>query len=438
MLKKLRKRPFPFVVIIILFLLFSACSPHTGRENSHEQTTPQPAPGETPDSNNKPQATQKPAPTTEPDPAQAEEEGYREILNAMTLDEKLGQLLLVGYSSHDQAEKMISEHKVGGIVLFSRNFDNFDQLYQITKQLNEYNQVSSLPLWIALDEEGGTVTRLPSGKTPIPGAREVGSHGDAELTETVGWIIGREMAAAGANLDFAPVVDIVDNPENAFMLRRSYGNTPQEVSEHGTAFLKGLQQIGVQGCAKHFPGHGATAVDSHLDMPVIHSTLEEWIEKDAMPFQAMIDTGVEMIMVGHLAFPQVDPSNLPASMSSVFLQEHLRDRMGYEGLIITDDIEMQGYPQGSHRKEAVITSFLAGIDLFAIGHRPQTQLEVLEALREGVETGRITEERINESLIRIIRTKAKLEKIPQFSLEEAREVFGSEQHREAFSNLLEN
>ena len=438
-MKKRNKRSFSFIVIIIIVLLLSSCSPGTDSEADPNQASSEPVPEGTPStSDDKPNPTQTPAPTLESDPGQVEEAQYREILNTMTLDEKLGQLLVVGYESDNQAEKMIREHKVGGIVLFSRNFDDFDQLYHITEQLNEYNQASPLPLWIALDEEGGTVTRLPSGKTPIPDAREVGSHGDVELTETVGWIIGREMAAAGTNLDFAPVVDIVDNPENTFMLKRSYGSTPKEVSEHGTAFLRGLQRIGVQGCAKHFPGHGDTAVDSHLDMPVIHSSLEEWKEKDAIPFQSMIDAGVEMIMVGHLAFPQIDPSSLPASMSSVFLQEQLRNRMGFEGLIITDDIEMQGYPQGEGRKEAVITSFLAGIDLFAVGHTPQVQLDVLEALKEGIETGRITEERIDESLMRIIKTKARLKNTPRFSLEEAREIFGSEQHREVFSSLLDN
>lgn len=246
------------------------------------------------------------------------------------------------------------------------------------------------------------------------------------------------MAAAGANLDFAPVVDIVDNPENAFMLKRSFGSTPEEVSRHAAAFLKGLHSTGVQGCAKHFPGHGGTAVDSHKDMPVLNASLEEWLAKDALPFQAVIDAGVEMVMAGHLAFPEIDPSELPASMSSVFLTDLLRDRMGFEGLIITDDIEMQGYPQGDDRKEAVITSFLAGIDLFAIGPSPQIQLEVLEALREGVESGRITEQRVDESLMRVIKAKMKLKVIPRYSLEEAREIFGSREHKEAVSRLFEN
>lgn len=375
-------------------------------------------------------AEEKPEPTEDP------ESKYREVLKSMTLDEKLGQLLVVGYPSSELAEKVILDYKVGGIVLFSRNFETFDQLHQITKQLKEYNQDSPLPLWIALDEEGGTVSRLPVGKTPVPGAREVGSRGDLALTKSTGRVIGEELAAAGANLDFAPVVDVVDNPQNQFMLKRTYGSTPVIVSDHGKAFLEGLGEVGIQGCAKHFPGHGGTVVDSHKGMPVISATLEEWKQKDAVPFQAMIDAGVELIMVGHLAYPNIDPSGLPASMSTVFIQEQLRERIGYKGLVITDDIEMQGYPQGEERREAVITSFLAGVDLFAIGHTPEIQLDVLEALKEGVNTGRITQERIDVSVLRIIKAKSGLNHISEYSLDEAKKIFGSKEHRASIAPLL--
>jgi len=258
---------------------------------------------------------------------------------------------------------------------------------------------------------------------------------DTDLTRETGLILGREMAAAGANLDFAPVVDIVDNPEYKFMLRRSYGDTPEMVAQHGTAFFEGLKETGIQGCAKHFPGHGGTKTDSHKNMPLIHMTLEQWLEKDAVPFQAMIDAGVDMIMVGHLAYPEIDPTGLPASMSEVFLTERLRGRMGYEGLIVTDDIEMLGYPQGEERKEAVISSFLAGVDIFAVGHTLEIQLDVLGALKEGVESGRISIDRIDETLLRIIRAKEKLKDIPSYSFEEAVKIFGSQEHRELISEL---
>lgn len=423
-------------LVLISFLLLS-CTPHV-KEDGETAPSESPAPTVPVPAEKEPIAAETAAPTEEPVPTQDPDSRYREMLESMTPEEKIGQLLVVGYPSREEAEKAIRDHKVGGFVLFRRNFETFDDLFEITRELKEQNRENPLPLWIALDEEGGTVSRLPAGKTPIPGARKVGSFDDVELTRSTGRVIGREMAAAGANLDFAPVVDIVDNPENEFMLKRSYGSTAEMVSRHGAAFLEGLNEAGIRGCAKHFPGHGATSVDSHKGMPVIHSTLEEWLQKDAVPFQQMIDSGVDMIMVGHLAYPNIDPSGLPASMSAVFLQDQLRDRMGYQGLIITDDIEMKGYPQGEERKEAVITSFLAGIDLFAIGQTTQIQEEVLDALKLGIETGRITQERLDESVMRIIKAKVGLEAINEYSLEEAKQIFGSLEHSKEVSTLLGN
>ena len=178
-------------------------------------------------------------------------------------------------------------------------------------------------------------------------------------------------------------------------------------------------------------------MDSHKNMPVIDISLEEWKQKDAVPFMAMIEAGIDMIMVGHLAYPQIDPSALPASMSVVFMQELLREQMGYKGLIITDDIEMLGYPQGDDRKDAVVASFLAGVDIFAVSHTLRVQLDVLEALKEGVETV-ISEKRIDDSLMRVIKAKQRLMDIQSYSLEEARQIFGSDEHMEAVRVLIEN
>ena len=428
-------------VLVLICLYLSACSPQAGHDG--EAPSASPAGSTPPVESGLPvgrtaSPTKEPTPTKEPVPTVDPDRPYKEVLESMTADEKLGQLLIVGCLNNEEASQMIRNHKIGGAVLFSENFETFDQLVQITKQWKEYNEGNPLPLWIAMDEEGGTVSRLPAGKTPVPGARVVGSHEDVRLTKSTGTVIGRELAAAGANLDFAPVVDIVDNPENQFMLKRSYGSTPDMVSGHATAFLEGLRETGIRGCAKHFPGHGGTVVDSHKDMPVIPTSLEEWKRKDAVPFQTMIDAGVDMIMVGHLSYPNIDPSGLPASMSSVFLREQLRDRMGYQGLIITDAIDMKGYPQGEERKEAVVTSFLAGVDLFAIGYGQDIQLDVLEALKTGMETGRITEERIDASVMRIIKAKAGLADVPEYSLEEAKKIFGSKENRDAVSALLGN
>jgi len=425
------------VCLLLVCVLLSACSPQTGQNGG--------SPSPSGEGMNPPAESGQPAdsapgsgtfPSKKPVPSEDPDLPYRKILESMTPDEKIGQLVVVGCRNNEEAAQMIRERKVGGVVLFRDNFESFDQLYQLTKQWKGYNEGNPLPLWIAMDEEGGTVTRLPEGRTPIPGAREVGRHEDTQLTRATGKVIGRELAAAGANLDFAPVVDVVDNPENKFMLDRSYGDTPEKVSDQAAAFLEGLKETGVQGCAKHFPGHGGTVVDSHRDMPVIPASLEEWKQKDAVPFQAMIDAGVDMIMVGHLSYPNIDPSGKPASMSSVFVQEQLRDRMGYQGVAITDAIDMKGYPQGEERKEAVVASILAGVDLFAIGFGQEMQTDVLEALKGAVASGRITEERLNASVMRIIKAKAGLEDIPEYTAGEAGQIFGSPENREAVYDLL--
>ena len=247
------------VCLLLVCVLLSACSPQTGQNGG--------SPSPSGEGMNPPAESGQPAdsapgsgtfPSKKPVPSEDPDLPYRKILESMTPDEKIGQLVVVGCRNNEEAAQMIRERKVGGVVLFRDNFENFDQLYQLTKQWKGYNEGNPLPLWIAMDEEGGTVTRLPEGRTPIPGAREVGRHEDAQLTRATGKVIGRELAAAGANLDFAPVVDVVDNPENKFMLDRSYGDTPEKVSDQAAAFLKGLKETGVQGCAKHFPGHGGT------------------------------------------------------------------------------------------------------------------------------------------------------------------------------------
>ncbi len=216
------KKVFAIMINICLILLITGCS-LLSQEPIGEKSE-----GRFPPSDfSSLEPTEKPAPTPTPSPTV---DPAMLLLDSMTIEEKLGQLLIVGYNNNEQAEEMIKDHKVGGMVLYKRNYENFEELYLLTRKLKEYNQEYSFPIWIAMDEEGGSVTRLPSGKTPIPDARKVGSFEDLKLTKATGWVIGRELAAAGVNLDFAPVVDIVSNLDNKFMLRRSFGSTPEMVS----------------------------------------------------------------------------------------------------------------------------------------------------------------------------------------------------------------
>lgn len=439
-------RSFITVLVAVLIVILSGCgsyaddrayeSPKAGDEMDSPKPTSDDSvnPTEAPNGNH--------SGVAEPFPQSSETDLIRQeaqrLLDDMSVEEKIGQLMLIGFSDIDLIQQWIREHKVGGIVLFSRNYNTFEKLHRLTGHLREFNKDNAVPLFIAMDEEGGTVSRLPKGKTPVPGAYKVGIADEPDLTRKTGLVIGRELAAAGVNFDLAPVLDIVVKPENKFMYKRSYGASPDMVSRHGLAFIDGLKEAGVLACAKHFPGHGDTTADSHYERPVIDKTFEDWWKFDAVPFRAAVEAGVDSVMIGHLAFPAIEPSGLPATQSNIFMKEILRDRMGYEGLIITDDVEMMGYPKGEEFRQAIIDSFLAGVDIFAVGHTNQTQLNVLNALKEGFSDGRISEQRIDESVLRILVAKVPLKGARVPTLEEAGEIFGSDEHKAAIKELLED
>jgi beta-N-acetylhexosaminidase len=305
--------------------------------------------------------------------------------------------------------------------------------------LKERNSLENpLPLFISVDEEGGTVSRLPKGGTHFPDAKLVAKAGDPELTYMTGRVIGRELSASGINLNFAPVLDIVESSNNKLLIKRSYGSSADAVSLHGTAFIGGLQSAGVIASPKHFPGHGATDVDSHGKLPLIDTDEETLNKRELVPFKEAMKNELDAVMVGHIAFPKLDPSGLPATMSGFFLTDVLRKQMGFKGLAISDEIEMYGYMNdGSTLEESVIASFNAGLDVFVMGHTKKIQDRVLKALTDACSDGRITEERLNESVLRIIRVKLKykLSDEMQYSPEEARSIFGSEEHKAVLEEL---
>ncbi len=370
------------------------------------------------------------------------EEKAAAMLGKMTLDEKIGQLLIVGFPQDVKEETLqdyIDRYKVSGFILFKRNYSSFDLQYALVKSLKERNSVKNpLPLFISVDEEGGTVSRLPKGGTHFPDAKLVGKAGDPTLTNKTGVVIGQELRASGINLNFAPVLDIVSSNENKLLIRRSYGGTVEAVSAHGTAFIRGMQSAGVIAAPKHFPGHGSTTVDSHGKLPIININKKTLQDRELVPFKAAMSEGLDAVMVGHLAYPELDPSGLPATMSSYFLTEVLRKELGFKGISISDEIEMYGYLNGKETlEECVITSFNAGLDVFVIGHTKAMQDRVLKALKDSYSKGRISEQRLNEAVLRIIKVKLKhkLSDKVEYTLEEARKNFTSEEHRMVLEEL---
>jgi len=367
-----------------------------------------------------------------------------EILNSMTLEEKAGQLIIVGFPQGTEdgvIKDYIDRYRVGGFILFKRNYTDFKSLYNLSSKLKEWNRSKNpLPLFIAADEEGGTVSRLPKGGTRFPDAQVLGKINDIGLTEKTGEVIGEEFKAAGLNLDFAPVLDIVNSPDNKLLIKRSYGSTPEVVSSHGTAFINGLQSRGVIAAPKHFPGHGATNVDSHGKLPVISIDRDTLYSRELVPFINAISGNLDALMVGHLSFPKIDASGLPATMSGFFLTDLLRKELGFQGVAISDEIEMYGYLAGKPSlEECVMASFNSGLDIFVIGHTKDIQDRVLNTLLTGIKNGEISEERLNESVLRIIKLKLKynLEDRMPYDFEEAQNYFGSNEHKEVLNTINE-
>jgi beta-N-acetylhexosaminidase len=286
---------------------------------------------------------------------------------------------------------------LGGVVLFARNIRDREQLAALTAELRA-EQPDAL---IAVDEEGGDVTRLEADRgSSYPGNRALGVVDDVALTARVAAAIGADLRAVGINLDFAPVADIASNPDNPVIGVRSFGGDPELVSRHVAAFVTGLQAAGVAACAKHFPGHGATSEDSHVGLP----TLDRDLSGEIAPFRAALDAGVRAIMSAHIRVPAVGDE--PATVSRELLTGLLRDELGFEGLIVTDALEMRAISGTIGVEEGAIRALSAGADALCLGHDlgDEACATIERAVEEAVRVGRLSEERLAEAADRVRET----------------------------------
>ena len=287
---------------------------------------------------------------------------------------------------------------LGGVVLFSRNIRDREQLAALTSSILAEREVAL----VGIDEEGGDVTRLEASTgSSYPGSLALGAVDDTDLTEEVAASIGSELRAVGVNLNLAPVADVNTNPRNPVVGVRAFGSDPALVARHVAASVAGLQSRGVIACAKHFPGHGAAEVDSHLELPTISSRLEELRRVELPPFRAAIDAGVRAIMTAHILVPALD--DRPATVSPVHLHELLREELGFRGLVITDALEMRGISATVGVEEAAVLAITAGADALCLGH--DLEGEAVESVRGvlvgAVREGRLSEERLAEAAARV-------------------------------------
>jgi beta-N-acetylhexosaminidase len=290
---------------------------------------------------------------------------------------------------------------LGGVCLFGGNIVSAEQLRQLTAAIKAANPRAV----IAIDEEGGDVTRLYYDRgSPFPGNAVLGRLDDVAYTEAVGRRVGEELRAAGCTLDLAPDVDINSNPDNPVIGVRSFGATPDIVAEHGAAWIRGLQSTGVAACAKHFPGHGDTAQDSHLALPVVDLGPAELRERELAPFRAAIAAGTRTIMTSHILLPQLD-ARLPATFSAPVIEGLLRGELGFTGVVVTDALDMHGASGGGRGiPEAAVLALAAGCDLLCIGtdNTDQQLTEIVEAVEAAIAAGRLTVERIDEAAVRVL------------------------------------
>lgn len=332
------------------------------------------------------------------------------LIAGMTIEEKVGQLIIVGFEGK-QVNKAIKAHIgqrfVGGIALFGRNIQSLQQVVRLTNELQRLAQMTKhqIPLIIAIDQEGGWVTRLKKGATILPGNMALGAIGSTELAERAGELTAVELAAVGINLNFAPVMDVNNNPCNPVIDRRSFGESPEVVSRLGAAYIKGLQRNkDVLATAKHFPGHGDTTVDSHTDLPTVRHDLNRVRAIELKPFHAAIKAGVAAIMTAHIVYPALD-ANRPATLSPAILTDLLREELGFDGLIITDDMEMKAIDDRYHAGEAAVMAVEAGADMVLAPWTLAKQIEIYNALLSAVKHRRISKTRLDQSVKRILKSK---------------------------------
>lgn len=317
---------------------------------------------------------------------------------------QLGSVFMTGFvgtTVTDELKRLLVDDELAGVILFKRNIVSRDQLCALTQEIRD---CAGRPVLIGVDHEGGRVFRLPAPFTTIPPMRKVAAiaeqHPEQPIVELLGALMGRELAAAGINLNFAPVLDIDTNPQNPIIGDRAFGGDPRRVIRHALALMRGLQGGGVIPCGKHFPGHGDTPTDSHKSLPALPHTLDRLRLMELAPFQAAIHGGVPMIMTAHILYGALDAQH-PATCSSRVLRGLLRDELDFKGVIITDDLEMGAITQLYTPDEAAVRSLAAGADLALICGSTTTTLHAITAVRDAIHDGRVSEELLAESRLRI-------------------------------------
>lgn len=390
-------------LLLVVFVLTAGCAarPAQPTDTPAAETTPAAAPSPTP----------TPEPTPTPDP-------IAEAVAAMSTEQKVSQLLVAGIEGTQlgqDAVQAVQDYQVGGVILFGRNVESAGQLAELTNGLKDLNG-DYTPLFLCVDQEGGRVDRMPPEVERTPSAWSVGQTLDTEgVGAAYGALLAEECAAFGFNMDFAPSLDIWSNPDNTVIGDRAFGNDWEWTAFFGMSAVESMEeQGGVIPVVKHFPGHGDTSVDSHVALPVVDKSLEELWQSELVPFNmtlnqedyfgAQAGPSAPAVMVAHILLSQVDP-DYPASLSHRVVTGLLREEMGFDGVVCTDDLTMGAVSNTYGMGEAAVLAVEAGCDLLLVCHGADNLTAARDALLEAVDSGRLSPERLDESVKRILSLK---------------------------------
>lgn len=383
------KRPFGFILTAImatsLLVTLSGCSLFPSRDK-----------------------TAQPEPATPVQPAPAPD-AVRATVEKMSLDEKIGQMVIFGVDGttlSEQTKRNITERHVGGFIFYGNNIESTHQAWSLFSDMKKANAGASLPLFLSADQEGGRVSRMPKDIPAFPASRDVGLTQSKPVAFRTGSTLGETMRAFGLNMNFAPVLDVNSNPSNPVIGDRSFGSTVQTVSGIGIEEMKGIQSSGVIPVVKHFPGHGDTSVDSHKELPVVNHDLSRLRQIEFAPFAEAVRQGADAVMAAHLLVPKLDPE-APASLSRVIIQDYLRGELGFQGVVVTDDMTMGAIAKSMSIEAAAVKAVQAGADIVLVGHDDAKQQAVLNALKQAVRDGIVTSQSIDDSVYRIAKLKQK-------------------------------
>ncbi len=358
--------------------------------------------------------------------------------------ESIGQQFIIGLSGEELTKdeaQFIVDNNIGGIILFDRNLKSVEQIHKLVTDVQQlrYKTPDKTPLFVSIDMEGGRVHRLKPPFTKWPAVKNLGDINSSAVAFQFTQLMGRELKAMGMNLDYAPCVDIMMNPENKVIGDRALSHDPEIVAKLSSAMVRGYIKSDVMACAKHFPGHGYTSVDSHFDLPVDPRSLKDLeAQGDLEPFKRVIKSRVDMIMTAHIQYPNIDPQ-FPVTLSPFFIQQFLREALRFRGIIITDDLDMKALTKHHSIDDLPVLALNAGATMVLYCNEPQSPIRAVKSIARAISDKKLNPELIlkNCALIKSIKEKRLKNPIEPFSLEKAQQLIGRKEHLDLAQAVLE-